>query len=49
MVEVPDSEKVYSADLVLIALGFLGPEKSLAKHFGVKLVGTYLILVKLHW
>jgi len=36
--EVPNTEQVIKADLVLIALGFTGPEKQLAKQFGVKLV-----------
>ncbi|KXJ22785.1 putative glutamate synthase [NADPH] [Exaiptasia diaphana] len=35
--EVPNTEQVIQADLVLIALGFIGPEKSLAKQFGAKL------------
>ncbi|EDO38711.1 predicted protein [Nematostella vectensis] len=34
--EVPNSEHEFPADLVLIALGFVGPEKSLAKQFGAK-------------
>jgi glutamate synthase (NADPH/NADH) len=35
MKEVPGSERVLEADLVLLALGFLGPEGSLAEQFGV--------------
>ena len=29
--EVPDSEKVYPCQLVLLAMGFLGPEQNLVK------------------
>mmetsp|Transcript_26618 Transcript_26618/g.80221 ORF Transcript_26618/g.80221 Transcript_26618/m.80221 type:complete len:325 (-) Transcript_26618:222-1196(-) len=35
MKEVPDSERVLEADLVLLALGFLGPESPLAEAFGI--------------
>ena len=28
MAEVPDSEKIYPCQLVLLAMGFLGPEDS---------------------
>jgi len=35
MVELPGSERVLKADLVLLALGFLGPERSLAEQFGI--------------
>jgi len=35
MKEVPGSEKVLEADLVLLALGFTGPESPLASMFGV--------------
>ena len=38
MEEIPNSEKVFKADLVIIAAGFLGPEKTLAQQFGVKKV-----------
>lgn len=34
MVEVTGSEKYYPADLVLLAMGFLGPEKELIKDLG---------------
>ncbi|WP_165222720.1 glutamate synthase subunit beta [Aquisphaera insulae] len=37
-VEVPGTEKVYPADLVLLAMGFTGPEKNaLLEQFGVEL------------
>ena len=45
MVEIPDSEYIYKADLVLIALGFTGPSKTLAKELALKMVkhsSTYL-------
>jgi glutamate synthase (NADPH/NADH) small chain len=32
--DVPGSEKVYEADLVLLALGFLGPEETVVKQLG---------------
>jgi glutamate synthase (NADPH/NADH) small chain len=35
--EVPGSERVIPADLVLLALGFVGPEKPMLKQLGVKL------------
>lgn len=35
-VEKADSEKVWSADLILIAMGFLGPEENLIKEAGLK-------------
>lgn len=34
---VPGSEKVYDADLVLLAMGFVGPETGLADQFGLEL------------
>ena len=34
-VEVPGSEKVSSAQLVLLAMGFLGPEDTLLEQLGV--------------
>ncbi|XP_054735838.1 uncharacterized protein LOC129242928 [Anastrepha obliqua] len=37
MSEVPGSEKNYPADLVLLAMGFLGPEKSLPCEIGLDL------------
>eukprot|EP00931_Biecheleriopsis_adriatica_P035288 TRINITY_DN2030_c0_g1_i3.p1 TRINITY_DN2030_c0_g1~~TRINITY_DN2030_c0_g1_i3.p1 ORF type:complete len:2151 (-),score=484.82 TRINITY_DN2030_c0_g1_i3:46-6498(-) len=37
MVEVPGSEQVLKADMVLLALGFTGPEHPLATAFGVDL------------
>ena len=39
MKEVPGSEFVMKADLVLLAMGFLGPEKPLLSQFGVELDG----------
>ena len=38
MEEIPNSERVFKADLVIIAAGFLGPEKTLAEQFGIKKV-----------
>ena len=34
MVEVPGSEETFEADLVLLAMGFLGPEQLLAEQLG---------------
>ena len=34
--EVPDSEKQWQADLVLLAMGFLGPEDTLAEKLGLE-------------
>ena len=37
-VDVPGTEKVYPADLVLLAMGFVGPErKGMLEQFGVEL------------
>ncbi|HEX4510891.1 MAG TPA: glutamate synthase subunit beta [Burkholderiaceae bacterium] len=36
MVEVPDTEKVWPADLVLLAMGFTGPMPELLAQFGVE-------------
>nr|KAJ3419246.1 glutamate synthase [NADH] [Polyrhizophydium stewartii] len=36
MKEVPGSEQFYAADLVLLAMGFLGPEKEILQQLGVK-------------
>ena len=37
-VDVPGSEKIYPADLVLLAMGFVGPERNkLVEQFGVEL------------
>lgn len=33
--EIPNTEKIWDCDLVLLALGFTGAEKSLPEHFGV--------------
>jgi NADPH-dependent glutamate synthase beta subunit-like oxidoreductase len=38
MVEIANSEHIYKADLVLIALGFTGPGKTLTKELGLKMV-----------
>ncbi len=37
MVEVPGSEEYFDADLVFLALGFLGPEDGILKDLGVEL------------
>ena len=34
--EIPDSEKEWPCDLTLLALGFTGPEKSLAEQLGLE-------------
>ena len=39
MEEVPGSEKFFPAQLVFLALGFLGPEQGLAKGLGLDLDG----------
>ncbi|XP_051158706.1 uncharacterized protein LOC127280028 [Leptopilina boulardi] len=39
MTEVPNSEKVYKCNLVLLAMGFLGPEKYMASEIEAKLDG----------
>lgn len=39
MEEVPGSEKFFKAQLVFLALGFLGPEQELPKSLGLKLDG----------
>ncbi|MCC9606038.1 glutamate synthase subunit beta [Blastopirellula sp. JC732] len=36
MQEVPGSEKVWKADLILLAMGFLGPEETLVEKLGVE-------------
>ena len=37
-VEIPGTEKVYPAELVLLAMGFVGPErKGMLEQFGVEL------------
>ncbi|ENV8235468.1 glutamate synthase subunit beta [Campylobacter jejuni] len=38
-VEIPNSKKIYKADLVLLAMGFSGCEEAIAKNFRVKLDG----------
>lgn len=47
MEEIPNSEKVFKADLVIIAAGFLGPEKTLAEQFGIKKVRPLCFYLKL--
>jgi glutamate synthase (NADH) len=37
MVEIPGSEELFEADLVLLALGFLGPEHALLKQLDVEI------------
>ncbi len=34
--EVPGSEKTWEADLVLLSMGFIGPEKTIAQQLGLK-------------
>jgi NADPH-dependent glutamate synthase beta subunit-like oxidoreductase len=36
MKEVPGSEQVFEADLVLLAMGFLGPEETVGKQLGLE-------------
>jgi NADPH-dependent glutamate synthase beta subunit-like oxidoreductase len=36
MTEIPGSEEKWPADLVLLAMGFLGPEDTLVKELGLK-------------
>ena len=36
MSEVPRSEEIFEADLVLLAMGFLGPEDTLGEQFGLE-------------
>lgn len=37
MKETPGSEKYYPADLILLAMGFLGPEKTVPNELGLEL------------
>ena len=37
LLEIPDTEKEWECDLVLLALGFVGAEKTLAEQFGVEM------------
>lgn len=39
MEEIPGSEKFFAAQLVFLALGFLGPQQELIKALGVKADG----------
>ena len=36
IVEIPGSEKIYECDLVLLAMGFLGPEETIIKQLNLK-------------
>ncbi len=36
MTEVPRSEEIFEADLIFLAMGFLGPEDALAEQFGLE-------------
>lgn len=36
LIEVPNTEKIWKCDLVLLALGFTGPENYLADQFGIE-------------
>lgn len=46
--EVPNTEQVFKADLVLIALGFVGPEKVLSQQLGTKMVGLSTKMMPIH-
>ena len=37
MQEVPGSEQIFKADLVLLAMGFISPEATLAEQLGLQL------------
>jgi len=37
LIEIPNTEKDWDCDLVLLALGFIGAEKTLAEQFGVEM------------
>jgi glutamate synthase (NADPH) small chain len=39
MNEVPGSERLWRADLVLLSMGFLGPEDYLAERLGIAIAG----------
>ena len=36
MHELPATERIFKADMVLLALGFIGPEQTVSKLLGVK-------------
>ena len=36
IVEIPESDKIYECDLVLIAMGFMGPEEALIQQLKLK-------------
>ena len=37
MKEIANTEKIWKADLILLALGFVGPEKNILDNFGISL------------
>ena len=37
MKEIANTEKIWKADLILLALGFIGPEKNILDNFGISL------------
>ena len=39
LIEIDDTEKTWPCDLVLLALGFIGPEKTLSNQLGIELDG----------
>ena len=41
--ELKDTEQIFSADIVLIALGFIGPEKGLSNSLGVETVSNFFL------
>jgi glutamate synthase (NADPH/NADH) small chain len=45
-VEIPGTEKVWPAQLVLLSMGFLGPENSLLEQFGVAADGRSNVLAE---
>ena len=43
-----ETEKIFKADIVLIALGFTGPEKMLSKSFGIDTVRKTVIEIHIN-
>ncbi len=41
--EVPDSEKIYPCQLVLLAMGFLGPETAVLDNLKIDQVLTFIV------
>lgn len=41
MKEVEGTQKIYKADLILLAMGFLGPEKYVANELGTIIIRLY--------